>query len=173
VIETSRSRAPTSVMRVAVGAILLLGAGCTGHTSAAGAGDEPRTTTMPTTPVSNPQCPTTFLHPNRSGFPEFKGGSTSVTLYGLLFTRYPIPARHDAKIVWRLTGSGNIRFQGLGPEGQHIVPEWGPEPHGSSSWHRPGDEWGTGFRFPVGGCWTIRVSRGGSEATARLLVAGS
>lgn len=103
--------------------------------------------------------------------PEIRGRAESpVTLYGLLFASYPIIARRDTKIAWRMTGSGLISFEALGPHGRHGYLDWGPEPHTGSSWHRPGDEWGTGFRFPTAGCWTIHVTRGHTSATARLLV---
>lgn len=35
-----------------------------------------------------------------------------------------------------------------------------PEAHAAgSSYHRPGDEWGTGFRFDASGCWHIHLAR--------------
>jgi hypothetical protein len=174
VIEASQRRTPLAVVGLCLGVAVLLAAGCTAHSASSGPSTEPHTALSETPIASNPRCPTTFLHPGRTGFPEFEGASTSsVTLYGLLFASYPVPARHDTKIAWRMTGSGDVRFQALGPQGQHIAPAWGPEPHMSSTWTRPGDEWGTGFRFPVGGCWTIRVVRGDSEATAQLFVASS
>ena len=36
-----------------------------------------------------------------------------------------------------------------GPGGRTLRPVWGPEPHSGSSYHRPGDEWGTGWTFPI------------------------
>ena len=110
------------------------------------------------------------LSANLSSMPEFIGKSnSSQTLYGLLFTKYPISAGREVKIVWRTTGSGHVRFTATGPRGQHIAPAW-TTLHYGSNWDRPGEEWGTGFRFPVRGCWTVRVTRGTSAATASLLV---
>ena len=44
------------------------------------------------------------------------------------------------------------------PERYPLV--FGPEPHrGGSTYHRPGDEWGTGFRFTTTGCWHIHLAR--------------
>jgi hypothetical protein len=106
-----------------------------------------------------------------NGFPEFIGQSdSSVTLYGLLFSLYPLRAGREVKIVWRMTGSGDIRFTAIGPSGEQIAPTAGPTPHSGSNWVRPGGEWGTVFRFPTRGCWTIQVTRGATEATAGLLV---
>jgi hypothetical protein len=36
---------------------------------------------------------------------------------------------------------------------------FGPEAHLASSYHRPGDEWGTGFEFDASGCWHIHLAR--------------
>lgn len=163
---------PTGLVAV-VGAIVLLGAACTSQGSSAPAPQpSPRTPTpapQASTPVAKADCPQT-LKPASIGLPEFKGHSgSSVTLYGLLFTRYPLPAGHVSKIVWRMTGSGHMRFAATGPRGQRIAPTWATL-HYSSSWRRPGEEWGTGFRFSVTGCWTVHVTRGKSAATASLLV---
>jgi hypothetical protein len=58
----------------------------------------------------------------------------------------------QVKIVWRMTGSGILRLQADGPGGIKRKPLWGPDRHGSSSWKRPGAEWGSGFVFPRSGC---------------------
>ena len=87
-----------------------------------------------------------------------------------MFTSYPIPTQREAKIVWRMTGSGAIALEAIGPQGERISPEWGPEPHTGSNWNRPGDEWGTGFRFPAAGCWNVQVTRDDSVATVGILV---
>ena len=76
-----------------------------------------------------------------------------------------IPARQEAKIVWRITGDGELLIDAVGPNGTVVVPDWGPEAHGSSNWNRPGDEWGTGWTFPQAGCWTFRINRGDDSAT--------
>jgi hypothetical protein len=158
-------------MSVALGVLAVLMSACTSQGAV-----KP----VPTTPDSSPPRATTpvsiascqrVLQSGRYHFPEFKGRSdSSVTLYGLLFGLYPLPPRREEKIVWRMTGSGVVRFEATGPQGQRIGPVWGPEPHGDSTFSRPGDEWGTAFRFPAAGCWTVHVTRGASAATASLLV---
>jgi len=56
--------------------------------------------------------------------------------------------------------------------GREVRPKWGPELHGSSSFHRPGDEWGTGFVFPSAGRWDLHLSReGGGFGDLWLMVA--
>jgi hypothetical protein len=79
----------------------------------------------------------------------------------------------DLKIVWRVTGTGPLRVAFIGPDGTPRPLTFGPERHLASSFHRPGEEWGTGFHFDRAGCWQIRVDRGRVHTTARLLVAQS
>ena len=47
---------------------------------------------------------------------------------------------------------------------------FGPEPHGGSTFDRPGDEWGTGFRFDQSGCRRIGLRRTGTSGTVWLRV---
>ena len=63
------------------------------------------------------------------------------------------------KIVWRMTGEGDLSVTYESPEGVPAELTFGPEPHGGSSYHRPGDEWGTGFLFDEPGCWHIHFER--------------
>ena len=63
------------------------------------------------------------------------------------------------KIVWRMTGTGPLRVDFTGPNGRGAPLVFGPESHPQSSYRRPGDEWGTGFRFTTPGCWHIRLMR--------------
>lgn len=85
--------------------------------------------------------------------------------------RYPpIRARQDVKIVWRMTGSGPLEVSITAPDGTRQRPEWGPEPHGGSSYDRPGDEWGVGYRFSVPGCWHLGLRRGEASGDVWLLV---
>ena len=65
----------------------------------------------------------------------------------------------ELKIVWRVTGSGSFGIVGIGPDGRVIQPVWGPEEHLGSTWHRPGGEWGTGWKFPDPGCWQLHAWR--------------
>jgi hypothetical protein len=55
-----------------------------------------------------------------------------------------------------------------GPGGLAIGPIDGPTYHGGSNWVRPGDQWGTGWEFPVPGCWTFRVETGAFTAEISL-----
>src|SRR5262249_40779615 len=57
------------------------------------------------------------------------------------------PARADTylKIVWRMTGSGNLSLVAIGPDGRRLAPHEGPTAHGGSNWDRPGNEWGSSF----------------------------
>jgi hypothetical protein len=105
------------------------------------------------------------------------GGEVSVPAEGfevwaLLFATYHmtigqpvfIPQDEEIKIVWRVTGEGDVSVQALGPDGSTLPPVWGPEGHIGSNWDRPGDEWGTGWVFPEPGCWSIEVERGDAVA---------
>jgi hypothetical protein len=65
----------------------------------------------------------------------------------------------EMKIVFKLDDfpSG---FYAVGPTGSQTNPVWGPEQHTSSSWRRPGREWGAGFVFDRAGCWDIHATAG-------------
>ncbi|WP_433438539.1 hypothetical protein [Nonomuraea sp. CA-141351] len=94
------------------------------------------------------------------GFPEVRGTAQDAELWGLLFAPGPPLASHkEIKIVWRMTGEGPLRVTATLPDGTSAKLAWGPEQHDGSSWHRPGEEWGTGFVFPKGGCWKIQLTR--------------
>lgn len=77
----------------------------------------------------------------------------------------------DVKIVWRMTGDGDLNVQLLDPDGVPGELSWGPISHLSSNYERPGDEWGTGFVFDKPGCWEMRVSRDTTTATVWVNVA--
>jgi hypothetical protein len=93
-------------------------------------------------------------------------------VWALFFNTWPmppgeavrIPVDTEVKIVWRSTGEGSFAIEARGPDDVSIEPTWGPEPHDSSSWERPGQEWGTGWIFPSTGCWTFSVTRGDTTA---------
>ena len=81
-------------------------------------------------------------------------------------------ARQDEKIVWRITGTGGpLQIRAQHEDGTITQPIWGPEYHDSSSWDRPGAEWGTGFNFPEPGCWTLTATLGATVGDIRLQVA--
>ena len=53
--------------------------------------------------------------------------------------------------------TARVELLTLGPN--HQVPSsWGPDRHLGSNWNRPGAEWGTGFTFPVAGCWDLHAT---------------
>ncbi|MEV4572905.1 hypothetical protein AB0K16_06560 [Nonomuraea jabiensis] len=94
------------------------------------------------------------------GFPEVRGVGQGAELWGLLFVAGPPLARgEEVKIVWRMTGEGPLRVKATLPDGTPAKLAWGPEEHGGSNWHKPGEEWGTGFVFPKRGCWKIELTR--------------
>lgn len=102
------------------------------------------------------------------GQPEVQGtASKNHQLWALLFQ--PMVARQELKIVWRMTGNGDMQIVALGPRGETVKPRWMTY-HGSSNWARPGAEWGTGFILPEGGCWDFRASRTDATGDVWMLV---
>lgn len=94
-------------------------------------------------------------------------GESGTSLYGLAFLRTDEPLRVgvDIKVAWRMTGEGDLNVDLIDPDGHRKALAWGPEAHGGSTYHRPGDEWGTGFELDQPGCWEIRMSRDASHAS--------
>ncbi|HEY3671357.1 MAG TPA: hypothetical protein VGN51_10520 [Acidimicrobiia bacterium] len=92
---------------------------------------------------------------------EVEGATRNGTLFGLLFgERVPPRAGDELKIVWRMTGKGPLKVKFTGPDGKKRPLAFGPVAHSAgSSYQRPGDEWGTGFRFGTPGCWHIQLTR--------------
>jgi hypothetical protein len=90
------------------------------------------------------------------------GGSVAALVFGTL----PPHAGTELKIVWRVTGTGPLDVRATRPDGTRSPLTFGPEEHGGSTFHRPGDEWGTGFLFDAQGCWLLDVRRG--EVTASV-----
>jgi hypothetical protein len=128
-------------------------------------------TTLPSAPLGAPGCqPPSSLHASTEGFPEVQATATGVQLWALLFTHPPLHARQEIKIVWRMTGAGPFHVSTRGPHSMPAHPTFGPEAHESSNWNRPGEEWGTGFIFPVAGCWDLHASRGKASGDVWLVV---
>ena len=90
---------------------------------------------------------------------EVQASSGQLEAWGLLWAQPPLAAGEEVKMVWRITGAGDFsavaRLDGL-----EVDPAWGPVVHDTSSFNKPGDEWGTSFLLPQGGCWEIRLTRG-------------
>lgn len=79
----------------------------------------------------------------------------------------PVRVGEEVKIVVRITGEGDLAVTAVRPDGAEAPLDWGPEPHSSSTFRQPGDEWGFGVTFDAPGCWTIELDR--SEAGAGRL----
>jgi len=102
---------------------------------------------------------------------EVHAQSANGSVWGLGLGPGSIPPRagDELKIVWRMTGKGPLRVVFSGPDGQRRPLVFGPEGHPRvSTYHRPGDEWGTGFRFASTGCWHIHLARGATTGDVWL-----
>ena len=147
-------------------AAVVTAVGCSATSTDRSSAEPPDTTTTstavpPTTTVDRCEAdgPTPIDAANGQG-PEVVGDASDATLYGLMFTHAPpIRAGDEVKIVWRMTGRGDLSVWFVDPEGRQRPLVFGPEPHGSSNYDRPGDEWGTGFLFDRAGCWQIHLER--------------
>jgi hypothetical protein len=108
-----------------------------------------------------------------SNAPEVQGIGRDATIYGLVFLTHPGPVRagEELKIVWRMTGQGDLSVSYFAPDGRPGVLTFGPERHGGSNYDRPGDEWGTGFSLDAAGCWHIHLERSVGSGDVWLPVA--
>jgi len=94
---------------------------------------------------------------------EVQGTATGGTVWAWFMQTYPPQAGIEDKTIWRLDGPGTAylpTFGLIGPANARGRLNWGPAYHLSSTWNRPGDEYGTGLLFPVPGCWDVHVSVG-------------
>ena len=143
-----------------------------------------RTSTTPTPPTATtPHRPSSLGRPDcdppspisRTGFPEVQGTSSQVQLWGLIMATgpdNPLRVNEQVKIVWRITGSGDLHLSSIGPNGRPHPLLWGPDPHLlGSSYQRPGEEWGAGYLFTQPGCWTLHATRGVATADVWLEIA--
>jgi hypothetical protein len=121
-------------------------------------------------PTTRCTTPSTFGTSGRSN--EVHGTSVRGQLWGLALGPGHIPPRSgdELKIVWRMTGTGPLHVTVTSPNGRRQPLVFGPEAHAVSSYHRPGDEWGTGFRFSAPGCWHIRLTRNATSGDVWLNV---
>jgi hypothetical protein len=161
--------------------VLMLTACTSTHTSPTPA---PRTTT-PATPstLTTHESPTALGQPgckppspiNRgAGFPEVEGSSNRIQLWGLIMADgpdNPLRVNEQVKIVWRITGSGELRLTSIAPDGGTHPLQWGPDAHMSSTYRRPGQEWGAGYLFTQPGCWDLHAIRGNATADVWLNIA--
>jgi hypothetical protein len=106
-----------------------------------------------------------------AGFPEVEGSSDRVQLWGLIMADgpdNPLRVNEQVKIVWRITGSGELRLTSIAPDGRTHPLQWGPDGHLSSTYRRPGQEWGAGYLFTQPGCWNLHAIRGVATADVWL-----
>jgi hypothetical protein len=118
----------------------------------------------PTTAAStSARCPTPTRFGKHGAAPhEVHGLSANGSIWGLALGPGHIPphAGDELKIVWRVTGHGPLHVVFSGPNRNSRPLVFGPQRHDSgSSYDRPGEEWGTGFRFGTKGCWHIHLAR--------------
>lgn len=122
-------------------------------------------------PLGAPGCrPPTPIRDLGGLGPELRGTATAGQLWGLVFEEPPFRVGDEIKIVWRMTGSGELRLTATAPDGKRTPLAWGPEPHFGSTYDRPGDEWGAGYRFTRAGCWTLHAARDDTVADVWLMV---
>lgn len=162
---------------------VLLAAGCSsGGRDADGAPPAPSpgtasaaATGAPQGPDGAPECrPASPIAPyDGDSFPEVRATGHGIRAWGLMMPRKgypPLRADQELKVVWRVTGSGPLSATATGPDGRDRPLAWGPEPHDGSSYKRPGDEWGVGYRLDDPGCWHMRLTRGSDTADVWLRV---
>jgi hypothetical protein len=102
---------------------------------------------------------------------EIPGRASSATLWALAFNDHPFVAGQEVKIVWRMTGVGPLSLSGTNLDtGQKVGPLRGAEPHMSSTWRRPGDEWGSVWVFPTQGCWRLTATRSIGDGSITVTV---
>jgi hypothetical protein len=163
-----RSGRMVHVIAAAVAVALAL-IGCDGQSSDERTSDRQLNAAEANGPA--PERPPKCARPEVLGTGDIRGHATGATLWALPFEPLPFVAGHEVKIVWRMTGSGPPRFTVTGPNGEDPdALQWGPEEHLDSTWNRPGDEWGTGFRFTDPGCWRITVRRDQGDGSIRVRV---
>jgi hypothetical protein len=133
-------------------------------------------TPIPTKPVPTATqyiCEPSPVLRGSGPYPEIQGTmKTNGELWALPFFANAI-VKEEMKIVWRITGEGgDFAAQAQSEDGTIIQPVW-EQYHESSTWERPGKEWGTGFNFPTPGCWTITVTYGETVGTIALEIYSS
>jgi hypothetical protein len=158
-------------VRLVAGALLCALAGCTG-----GEGDAAAPSSTPAVPLPPADVgPATTTAGGDCAAPStpvvgepFRLPATGGRVTGLLFADLPVIVGSEVKIVWRVTGDGDLAVRSVRPDGSTGPLTFGPEAHTGSNFSAPGGEWGTGFRFDAPGCWVIEVRRG--PVNARLAV---
>ena len=152
-------------------ALLLFGVGCSAHGGSATRTSSSVPSMSVTTSVRS-ACPAPTRFGVGGAANEIRGVSSDAQLWGLALGPGHVPPRvgDELKIVWRMTGIGPLHVTFTAPTGRAQPLLFGPEAHSASSYHRPGDEWGTGFRFTTHGCWHIHFARNDTSADVWLNV---
>jgi hypothetical protein len=101
---------------------------------------------------------------------DFNAAAKRGEVWALPLGEVPPADGQTLKVVWRVTGKGPLRVHFRDPSGRAHPLAFGPQRHGASSFRHPGAEWGTGFAFDAPGCWTVRVTRAGADATVGIRV---
>ena len=145
--------------------LFLLVAACSSSSTTQGAAASKTAATSKHTGATTTSPGATCSTPSKFGTDgtanEVHGTSATGELWGLALGPGHVPPRagDELKIVWRMTGSGPLQVLFTAPDGGRQPLVFGPEAHGESNYRRPGDEWGTGFRFTGSGCWHIHLTR--------------
>jgi hypothetical protein len=94
--------------------------------------------------------------------------SGDAVAWGLIWP--PLDGR--VKMVFRVTGDGDLGVVARHEDGTEIVSDWrlGDGATDASSYGRPGPEWNMLFDFPRDGCWNIHLTRGNDTADVWLNV---
>lgn len=102
-------------------------------------------------------------------FTEVQGTATTGEFWALVFQPLPLQAGDVAKIVWKLGGPESsdttVTLLAEDTDGNRIGPLSPPNLHLSSTWGRPGTEWGSIMYFPHAGCWQVRATAGTDQGT--------
>jgi hypothetical protein len=149
---------PGMIRRALLAVALLAVAGCTTSPSASPSAPSAPSAPAPSGPAPSSAAPAACATVSTEPLTERQGTGS---LWALFFPTAEGPgvvAGREAKIVWKIAGSGNFTISATGPGGATTLPSWGPSAHGSSTWERPGAEWGTGWIFPAAGCWTVHAT---------------
>jgi hypothetical protein len=93
-----------------------------------------------------------------AGTNELKGSTGSGELWAFVEQGLPVRAGHPWKIIWSISGSGPLRIAGSQQDGTQAQVTFGPVEHISSTWHRPGSQWGSAMLFSKAGCWRLHCA---------------
>lgn len=143
----------TSLLRAIVVVSLLVVSGCSGGVT--NTEDGMTSSREPPTSSASPTGLATAEGGNFLRNHEVRGEVADGSLWALF---YHLQAGEPLKTLWRMTGTGDFAVTATGPDGQTLQPDGAPEPHTSSNWHRPGNEWGVLWTIPEPGRWTFSAN---------------